>query len=99
MEHTKGPWEFKTGNSIHGFDLISPEIKGEFEWRFMIGNVIRESDAAHIVRCVNSHDALVEAVKGLLSYAVEHMENCDDPECYIAELYNAGHAALALAEK
>jgi len=35
--------------------------------------VRREADAARIVQCCNSHDALVEALKGMLSPEMTRM--------------------------
>ena len=50
-----------------------------------------EDDARHIVHCVNTHDALVKALEGLLS----SLDSCVD---LTPEKIAAARAALALAK-
>jgi len=57
-------------------------------------------DAAHIVRCVNSHDALVAALEDCLTYAKLHWS--DSQGTFGAEVTRSriekANAALALAK-
>ena len=58
-EHTPTPWDQLNGVFTHDdgyFSMIQTPDK-------CIANVFEESDAAHIVKCVNMHDELVGALK------------------------------------
>ncbi|KKM66662.1 hypothetical protein LCGC14_1478900 [marine sediment metagenome] len=66
MEHTKGKWDTLKRN---------PRRIVEQATGYMIGNTetiaksttINEANAAHICKCVNSHTALLDACKEMLS--------------------------------
>lgn len=74
--HTSTPWE-ACGNLIRG-----PLSDGGFlvaETPLFLPNY--KADTAHIVRCVNAHDDLVEACKrliGSLGVRITDPNNCDD---------------------
>lgn len=74
-DHTPGPWAVTGRDSPAGADLaIIADGVGEIGYastRF-VGCVVAEANAAHIVRCVNAHDDMLEALE-----AVEAM--LDDP--------------------
>lgn len=73
-KHTPTPW-----NQLNG--VFTPE-DGYFSMvqtpNQCIANVFDEADAAHIVKCVNMHDELVEALKaahnGVVSYSRDDKE-------------------------
>lgn len=58
-----------------------------------LAEVFSAADAAHIVRCVNSHDALVEAMRNLIG-AVYAASNISPME---AKCITEAHAALKAA--
>lgn len=61
-----------------------------------VGTIWKDEDAAHIVRCVNSHDALVEALKT----AVDEMSYAQwfKPEAICARQDALKKARAALAK-
>ena len=73
-KHTPTPWELGTGHKIakdHAIcsgPIIIAAIKGN---GYPIGEGWSETsaaDAAHIVRCVNTHEELVAVARGALGY-------------------------------
>ena len=108
-QHTPTPWThgFHDGTGVAsdtegGWILAGehPAIEhpvvvvrgGQDEWGVSKG-VTKAADAAHIVKCVNAHDALVAALKALLIVA-EHGE-CEAMHPDVAD--NMARAALAAA--
>ena len=63
--HTPTPWELERD---HQSDRIYA-IKGITRWNFLLKGASNQSqaNAARIVLCVNSHDALVEALTKILN--------------------------------
>ena len=55
-----------------------------------------EINAAHIVRCVNTHDALVDALQEML----EFLEDIPQPsiQTYLSQMTTKARAALTLAK-
>lgn len=97
MEHTKTPWVCGRPG-YYGFC----DIYGENDPKSKtICSVTTESDAAHIVRCVNAHDALVNALRNVAYFRDGQRCWCEpgresdnhEGQCI------AARAALALAEK
>lgn len=103
--HTPTPWHVNDADESH---VIIQDDKGEYvahvaDPYFSVASGKCAKRAAHIVRCVNAHDALVAALKRL----VENVEAADDPLSlmhYLAvvapdtEVWVQARAALAQAE-
>lgn len=81
--HTPTPW-FHTETDIH----TAPDDVSSVGWGIATANGFhrdrtsetRRANAAFIVRCVNSHAALVEALEAFAAVADEYDKNCLD-EC------------------
>ena len=66
MKHTDLPWHINQlysdrcylGAKVNGKNISVATIYGD--------EVIAEKDAEFIIKCVNSHDKLIEALKGIL---------------------------------
>lgn len=86
--HTPTPWTYKkeahrlctfttieteSGRSIVGTTGYFSNRDGEVS-----GPCIREEDAAHIVRCVNAHDALVAALRTIAALSNAPTRHVDD---------------------
>ena len=54
-------------------------------------------DAKYIVKCVNSHQALVEALKSTLSYMADPYTNKENLSPVVQSIIKKGKAALLLA--
>ena len=57
----------------------------------------QEANAKHIVKCVNSHDALIEACKGAMG-AIQRILDKHDPDSTEYELVGVLNDALKQAE-
>lgn len=77
-KHTATPWNYSaSGSNMHDnysqdFAIFRKEDSGVTLVAGVFGDVIggheaAKANAAHIVRCVNAHDDLVNALTGLLS--------------------------------
>ncbi len=94
-KHTPTPWAHN-GARIHG-------CKNEYPTIAVVAKAAEDGvevdDAAHIVRCVNSHEALVKALKDL----TQAVANLDSPEGglgglgYLNESAERAEAVLAAA--
>jgi len=66
-----------------------------------VSNEVRVANARFAVRCVNAHDALVEALAGICDYIEDNSDvraiYCTDPDLF--EVYNRAAAALADAKE
>ena len=94
MAHTATPWA-----SRRDPDGFSHQILGGPSGFVTLADFITQEDAAFIVLAVNSHDALVEALTGLLDRYTA-LVNCGDCGNWNAETEAeviAARAALALA--
>ena len=97
MEHKKGKWINICDNGSHAVDIMNEDAT------IYIGSCqgtqigidlpveVDEANAKHIVRCVNSHDALLEACKE----AFCELCNINQNQSLIDKL----DAAIAQAEK
>ena len=78
MSHTPGPWVVVPEQSSHGcalcisakgatiaFSPESPEYQHPEQ-------AIDEANFAHIVKCVNAHDALTQAIRNFIGFAEYH---------------------------
>lgn len=83
MNHTSTPWSVSTH---------SQSIWGGPSMARLVARIPRESDAAHIVRCVNAHDNLVAATKSMI---VAHRKLAGAAE---TEVVDRAIAAIAEAE-
>lgn len=89
---TARPWVLGSNGAIMGSDGSA------------IGVVATDANAALIVRAVNSHEALVAALRGLLQHAgcndYCESERSDAPcDCGYESASDKARAALALAEQ
>lgn len=80
-QHTPTPWRyFKQGDSTRFHITATPKgSPGSRFTDFATVDISHEADAAHIVRCVNSHDALVEALERLMRswLAMHNSKSCE----------------------
>jgi hypothetical protein len=103
MEHTKGPLYYHHRMlTDHDFEKDSVSHDGTvFIATFYDHGEQTDVDAAHIVRCVNSHDALVEALKEMIDLHEDDFKYIDKGigTCTATgETLIKARAALALAE-
>lgn len=88
--HTPAPWRVEAdekGGEIQGYDIRtdSEEIVGQ---EGILGGPIGEANAAFIVRAVNAHEALVDALRGALYW------NRERPQLWM----DAARSAISLAD-
>lgn len=87
-------YEAKTGNHQ---GLLCQEKTGE-----NIAIVYDKANAAYIVKCVNAHEALLEALKLSKSMLVDHLADCprftNDPQDTCNCGFSTIEEAIALAE-
>jgi hypothetical protein len=86
--HTPRPWQHDGVGGLYG--TPAAECIGDVS-DHGCGDAVAAANAAHIVRCVNAHDALVDSLKSLLNIFDRGIDGeskvCDD-----------ARAALTLAE-
>jgi hypothetical protein len=70
-KHTPTPWKVMRRDS--GWDIKAGSR--EVAVVFSRGDDVQQANAAHIVRCVNSHEALVQALVELDSNLENHQES------------------------
>lgn len=100
MTHTPTPWEFQEFEIVHEIQkglvqsvpIYTNRIAGTLnpcsdDWD------TAQANAAHIVKCVNAHEALVKALKEALEQAL-----CDGDLCAY-DWHDKAREAIALAEK
>lgn len=97
--HTPTPWRL-LDNTGGKRTLVHVECEATLEPVCSIPRK-RMADAAHIVHCVNTHDALVEALEDLVGLAEQAMREASKSgaEYDIAGELQAAKHALALAKK
>jgi hypothetical protein len=108
---SKPPFPFALPLSVGRVAIDEPE-EGEsgtiYEYRIKDGhgdllNVTYDADYADMVkRAVNSHAALVQALKEVLEWAdhdEDHPAGWNDCECYQAKVLRAAHKTLKLAQE
>jgi hypothetical protein len=68
-QHTPGTWraESWTAPPACGATTVLVDDPSHFSGRLVIAECRREEDAAHIVRCVGAHDALMQACELAIS--------------------------------
>ncbi len=76
--HTKTPWEtddfaiLATGKESEEWGTLCVATVGDEQWKDDDGNFLPAAEdranAQHIVTCVNSHDELLEALKGMIKW-------------------------------
>lgn len=87
--HTPGPWSFDGPPR----NVIVWGNKPETRVCFMTSNGPTEANAALIVRAVNAHDDLVEALQGIRDMLAGH---AGQPNFY-GDIYKIADAAIARA--
>ena len=111
MTHTETPWQVKHDWDAEGATTIVANVDGDTHadgsTSYTYDTIARCSDefeellpnaaanAARIVHCVNTHDALVKALEGILKVRVQGWENiwAGSNRCQ-----DIARAALALAK-
>lgn len=93
MTHTRTPWNM-CGKGI-GFTFI------ENEDGINIAQCEFKEDAKHIIKCVNSHEKLIEALEYLLKEAEITLPHCSDEEdkYWVQHAIDLGKQALKEGEK
>jgi hypothetical protein len=61
--HTPTPWKVIKGDREHAFNIVHDSKNGGTA---VVRDVLKEANAVFIVRAVNSHDNLINAIKLLL---------------------------------
>jgi len=79
MEHTPTPWKLINEKTIVGTDHPRQGYVADVNLHRSNDEQQPDGDtnAAHIVRCVNSHDDLLAVVKRVYEYEMERMEKDD----------------------
>lgn len=96
MEHTKTPWTFEISKADAGVFVYSSTGEEILIFHYRDKDIVKQ-----IVRAVNAHEKLVEAVETLLSITkslTANYETCDLPD-EIDDALEFAEEALALAEK
>lgn len=95
MTHTPTPWTQDVMDILNedGTQIATTSYAG------FLGNYSDEDNAAHIVRCVNLHDELVEALKQSLELAniAEGMTGCKSDDEYVWGIQETIRIALKKA--
>lgn len=105
VKHTPTPWDYTdevTGKGWLLLDADQPENTPS------MGTIHCEEDAAFIVRAVNAHDDLLEALQGCLEIAECHAarlkaewaqeNNSDDAKSLLVALEDETHACIDIAK-
>ena len=69
--HTPTPWQISSANAFHRAMIFAYPAHKQTAVAALTEGDNADANAAHIVRCVNSHDELVAALEWLV--------NCADP--------------------
>lgn len=102
LAHDPTPWHADKGTTRKGNNTVRV-IYSDDGAAVAFGNIWTDAKEAgnantdHIVLCVNSHDALVKALDGLLDLFGSVIRYNRDREFVIAERIDAGRAALQSA--
>ncbi len=73
MNHTPTPWKLINKKTIVGANHPRQGYVANVNLHQSNGAI----NAAHIIKCVNNHDALLEVVKRIYEYEMERMEKDD----------------------
>ena len=95
MNHTPTPWHAAQGFTSHGKAKLKHMTVWAGNEQVQVHGLHRWDNAAFIVRAVNAHDALVEALEWLTLIA-DNLIPCDCPSNY--ELHDA-ELAISAAHK
>ena len=90
-KHTKTPWKICSRNARN---IRTTTTAGNLIATCCLAGGLPAANAAHIVRCVNSHEALVEALENLTEYSVPGALSTKQYQEFLVD----AHAALALAK-
>lgn len=96
MSHTPTPWKINkqdtgmndSGTIEGGGIIIVPDVYGESKER-------ADGNAAHIVRCVNNHDALLQALKTVIDVTTVYHRNDTTGRPWLKQALDAIQAAEA----
>lgn len=101
-QHTPGPWRTAAWSSHGTTSILSggPGLRNTIyvaECSTSLGSELDEANAAHIVKCVNAHDELVAALRGMERFFGQWPEFVPSPEATQAasEAVRAMNAALS----
>lgn len=72
QSHTPTPWTYREA-IILGSTRKQWVVEDADKERTICGQILNEENAAHIVRCINSHDALVEALNDAIQAIDTHI--------------------------
>lgn len=90
-KHSPTPW---TSCDDVIYDILDADGRGVAECRNGMGQLTAPGNPKHIVRCVNAHDALVEALEAAQIYIAIRSTAFPDKLVMLARI----RAALALAK-
>lgn len=91
IQHTELPWKVEAVGP-HQDEVVNDETGFSIARMSWAGpnSALSKDNAAFIVRCVNSHDALVAALQSMCI--------AQELSCHSKEAYEAARAALSLAK-
>lgn len=76
--HTPTPWKLETWNEIASNGQVICDVMPSFENRCYKNDKEAEANALHIVKCVNSHDANINAMKQALDVLLKYNQIVDN---------------------
>lgn len=103
VKHTPTPWIVENNGSARSVPIFKDQDHIASVWNVGEGHGGRHANAAHIVKCVNAHDALVSALKSVTEdlRALVATELCDHPAgicwCGVRTDINEAETALKVA--
>ena len=75
VKHTPTPWVVENNGSARSVPIFKDQDHIASVWNVGEGHGARHANAAHIVKCVNAHDALVKALMQYrTNYAMQDSE-------------------------
>jgi hypothetical protein len=100
QSHTLTPWQVDSVPDANGFSTLRRADDSEHGDTDSepIATVYKEDDAEQIVRCVNSHEALVAALREAHQFIEVLSELYRNGQSYVATIANHTRALLAEVE-
>lgn len=98
VKHSPTPWKVENNGSARSVAIVNDQHHIASVWNVGEGHGVKHANAEHIVRCVNAHDALVNALmKYRTNYAMHDSEIKQKGFEMWVEIQNEADKALLLA--